>query len=67
MTPLVRMPDARARRRQAAVADVGQAMAAARCAARLAGLGTDEPLVRELLLTVIDQLGRAARDLDQLG
>jgi len=67
VTPLFRMPDARARRHQAAVAEVGHAMAAARCAARLVRLGPDDLLLRELLLTVIEQLGRAARLLERLG
>ncbi len=54
------MPGAATRRREAEVAEVARALAAARCAARLAGLGTGEFVVRELLLTVIQQIDRAA-------
>ena len=54
------MLDAVMRRREAEVAEVAGALAAARCAARLAGLGTSEFVVRELLLTVIQQIDRAA-------
>jgi len=54
------MLDAAVRRREAEVAEVAGALAAARCAARLAGLGTGEFVVRELLLTVIQQIDRAA-------
>jgi len=54
------MPDPLTRRRLAALADVNNALCAARCSAQLAGLETGEFLVRELLLTVIDQIDRAA-------
>ena len=54
------MPGAATRRREAEVAEVARALAAARCAARLAGLRTGEFVVRELLLTVIQQIDRAA-------
>ena len=54
------MLDATARRREADLAEVAHALAAARCAARLAGRGTGEFVVRELLLTVIQQIDRAA-------
>ncbi len=54
------MPGAATRRREAEVAELARALAAARCAARLAGLGTGEFVVRELLLTVIQQIDRAA-------
>jgi len=54
------MLDTAVRRREAEVAEVAGALAAARCAARLAGLGTGEFVVRELLLTVIQQIDRAA-------
>jgi hypothetical protein len=55
------MPDAARRRREAEIAELAHAFAAARCAARLAGLGTGEFVVRELLLSVIDELNRAER------
>ena len=59
VSPTYRMLDATARRREADLAEVAHALAAARCAARLAGLGTDEFVVRELLLRVIDEINRA--------
>ena len=60
VSPTYRMPGAATRRREAEVAELARALAAARCAARLAGLGTGEFVVRELLLTVIQQIDRAA-------
>jgi len=60
MSPTYRMPDPVTRRREAGIADVGRTLAAARCAARLAGLRTGEFVVRELLITVIQQIDRAA-------
>jgi len=54
------MPGAATRRREAELAELARALAAARCAARLAGLRTGEFVVRELLLTVIQQIDRAA-------
>ncbi len=60
VSPTYRMPEAATRRREAEIAEVARALAAARCAARLAGLGTGEFAVRELLLTVIQQIDRAA-------
>src|SRR5881628_3739267 len=54
------MLDTATRRREAELAEVAGALAGARCAARLAGLGTGEFVVRELLLSVIgDQSGGA--------
>ena len=66
MSPTYRMLDAAVRRREAEVAEVAGALAAARCAARLAGLGTSEFVVRELLLNVIDEINRAERAVSQL-
>ena len=60
------MLDAATRRREAEIAEVARALAAARCAARLAGLGTGEFVVRELLLSVIDEINRADRAVLQL-
>ncbi len=60
------MLDATARRREADIAEVAHALAAARCAARLAGLGSGEFVVRELLLGVIDEINRADRAVSQL-
>ncbi len=53
------MLDAATRRREADIAEVTRALAAARCAARLAGIGTGEFVVRELLLSVIREINRA--------
>ncbi|HEV2750309.1 MAG TPA: hypothetical protein VGV12_07290 [Gemmatimonadales bacterium] len=66
MAPAFTMPDPATRRRLAALADVNNALCAARCAAQLAGRETGEFLVRELLLTVIDQIDRAAAALRRL-
>jgi len=60
------MPGAATRRREAEIAELARALAAARCAARLAGLGTGEFMVRELLLSVIDELNRVERTLASL-
>jgi len=66
VSPTYRMPDPVTRDREAAIAAVRDALAAARCAARLAGLVSDELVVRELLLDVIDQTDRAERSLARL-
>ena len=60
VTPTYKMPDEDARRRQAAFAEVNDALCAARCAAQLAGLESEAFVVRELLLTLIQQIDRAA-------
>ena len=60
MTPTYKMPDPDTLRRAAAVADVIDALSVARCSAQLAGGETDEFAVRELLLTAIQQIDRAA-------
>jgi hypothetical protein len=60
VAPTFVMPDPLTRQRAAALADIADALDAARCSARLAGLETEDFLVRELLLTVVEQLGRAA-------
>jgi hypothetical protein len=66
VSPTYRMLDAAARRREAEIAELTHALAAARCAARLARLGTHEFVVRELLLSVIDEINRAERAVSQL-
>lgn len=66
VSPTYRMPDAMTRRRQSAITEVGHALAAARCAARLAGVASRELEVRELLLNVIDQSDRAERSVGRL-
>lgn len=60
MAPTFVMPDSFTRQRAAALADIADALDAARCSARLAGRETEDFLVRELLLTVVEQIGRAA-------
>ena len=61
MSPTYRMQDAATRRREAELGEVARALAGARSAARLAGLGTGEFVVRELLLGVIEEINRAER------
>ena len=60
MTPTHKMPDAGTARRRAAIVEVNNALCVARCSAQLAGMETQEFVVRELLLTVIQQIDRAA-------
>jgi hypothetical protein len=67
VNPTYKMPDVTALRRAAIVADVNNALCAARCSAQLAGLETREFVVRELLLTVIAQIDRAAAAVRRLG
>ena len=54
------MPGPATRRRLATLAEVNNALCAARCSAQIAGLENSDFLTRELLLTVIDQIDRAA-------
>ena len=42
------------------MAELNDALDAARCSAELAGMATEEFVVRELLLAVIQQIDRAA-------
>ena len=58
--PTYRMPDPATRRRAATLAEIADALGAARCSAALAGLETRDFLVRELVLTLIQQIDRAA-------
>jgi hypothetical protein len=60
VTPTYRMPDAETAWRRAVLNDVMNALCVARCSAQLAGYETQEFVVRELLLTVIQQIDRAA-------
>lgn len=60
MTPIHRMPEPGALLRQALVSDINDALSAARCAVELAGAQTDDFLVRELLLRVIQEIDRAS-------
>jgi len=66
VSPTYRMPDAVTRRREAEIAEVRNALAAARCAARLAGVGTGALVLGELLLHVIEQIDRAERGVSRL-
>ena len=60
MAPTYRMPDPQRRCDEATTAEIHDALSAARCSAELAGAETEEFIVRELLLTVIQQIDRAA-------
>ncbi len=60
MTPIVQMPDPERQRHLAAMAEVANALGVARCSAQLAGMETEDFVVRELLLTVIQHIDRAA-------
>jgi len=57
------MPDPERQRRLAAEAELNNALCVARCSAQLAGSETGDFVVRELLLTVIQQIDRAAEAL----
>src|SRR5207244_9226113 len=59
MTPTYRMPNPQRLYDEATAADLRNALSAARCSAELAGMQTDEFVVRELVLTVIQQIDRA--------
>jgi hypothetical protein len=61
MAPLYRLPDPAARRREALVRELRTALAAARCALRLAAPapGAGDAAVRQLLLAASDLLDRA--------
>lgn len=65
VSPTYRMPDAITRRHLAAISEIRHALAAARCAARLAGHASRDLVVLELLLNVIDQADRAERGVAQ--
>ena len=60
VTPVHRMPDPETAWRRAVLDDVMNALCVARCSAQLAGYETQEFVIRELLLTVIQQIDRAA-------
>jgi len=60
VTPLHRMPDPETAWRREVLSEVMNALCVARCSAQLAGYETREFVVRELLLTVIQQIDRAA-------
>jgi len=58
--PVYKMPAPARRYRDAAVSEINNALCGARCSAELAGTETGDLVVRELLLTVIQQIDRAA-------
>lgn len=60
VSPTYKMPDETTRSRVAILQDIQGALAAARCAAGVAGCGTDDFLVREVLLVLIQQIDQAA-------
>lgn len=66
MTPTHKMPDEPTALRRAAFAEVNNALCIARCSAQLAGMETQEFVVRELMLTVLQQIDRAAAVLRRL-
>lgn len=66
MNPLHRMPDPETAWKRAVLNDAMNALCVARCSAQLAGYETQEFVVRELLLTVIQQVDRAAATLRRL-
>jgi hypothetical protein len=67
VTPTFRMPSPQRLHEQATLAEIYDALSAARCSAQLAGLETRDFVIRELLLTVIERIDRAAAGLRRLG
>jgi hypothetical protein len=57
--PRFQMPDGPGSLRLATRAEITDALSAARCSAELAGMATDEFVVRELLLVVVQHIDRA--------
>jgi len=66
VTPTHKMPDEAAARRQATIVEINNALCVARCSAQLAGMETREFVVRELMLTVLQQIDRAAAGVRRL-
>ena len=60
MTPTYRMPQPAMRQHLATLAEIINALDAARCSAQLAGHASRDFVVRELLLTAMQQIDRAA-------
>ena len=60
------MPDEAAAHRQATIAEINNALCVARCSAQLAGMESREFVVRELMLTVLQQIDRAAAGVRRL-
>ena len=66
MTPTWTMPDPAESAHLATIAEINNALCAARCSAQLAGMETEEFVVRELLLTTLQQIDRAAAAIRRL-
>ena len=66
MTPLYRLPDPETAWRRTVFSDVMNALCVARCSVQLAGYETQDFVVRELLLTAIQQIDRAAAEVRRL-
>jgi hypothetical protein len=66
VTPTYRMPDPATQWRAATLAEITDALRAARCTAQLAERETRDCLLRQLIGTVIVQIDRATRDLARL-
>ena len=60
------MPDPAKGARLATIAEINNALCAARCSTQLAGMETEEFVVRELLLTTLQQIDRAAEAIRRL-
>ena len=60
MGPAYKMPEPARCYRDATLSEINNALCAARCAAEVAGMETGDFVVRELLLTVLQQIDRAA-------
>ena len=60
MTPTVRMPDPERAYRLAALSELCDALCVARCSAELAGGEAESFVVRELLITVLQEIDRAS-------
>ncbi len=66
MGPAYKMPAPARRYRDATLSEINKALCGARCSAELAGMETGDFVVRELLLTAIQQIDRAAAAMRRL-
>jgi len=66
VTPTVKMPDPAEAQRRETIAEINNALCAARCSAQLAGMESEEFVVRELLLTTLQQIDRVAAAIRRL-
>jgi hypothetical protein len=67
MSPTHRMPAGPLAPRRAAATEARAALAAARCAARLAGTANGDAALREVLCVLLQELGCVERALERLG